>query len=72
MIVRSALLSSVKFCIVAGVNCDDIDECADVILHNCDTRVSVCSNTARGFDCICNAGYKSTDIGGCLDKNECE
>ena len=52
-----------------GMECIDINECNDPLLHMCPSR-SNCFNLQGGYDCICDTGFEK--IGSlCLDKNEC-
>ena len=52
-----------------GMECTDINECNDPLLHMCPSR-SNCFNLQGGYDCICDTGFEK--IGSlCLDKNEC-
>ncbi|CAL1526080.1 unnamed protein product, partial [Lymnaea stagnalis] len=52
--------------------CVDIDECADVLAHNCDlSQQQVCRNTQGNYTCDCQAGFSKTAGGFCQDFNEC-
>ncbi len=45
-----------------GTNCDeDIDECADASLNNCDSNAT-CNNTEGSFTCTCNTGYAGNGV----------
>ena len=44
-----------------GVECTNIDECADPTLNNCDTNAS-CTDDAGSFSCVCNAGYDGDGV----------
>ena len=51
-----------------GNACVDIDECLENT-HGCDHE---CVNRMRGYDCVCNFGYRlSSDGRGCKDVDEC-
>ena len=56
-----------------GANgCNDIDECADAGLNDCDANTSSCVNINGGFVCACIAGYAHhTGSTVCQDVNEC-
>ncbi|XP_069500617.1 latent-transforming growth factor beta-binding protein 4 isoform X2 [Ambystoma mexicanum] len=51
--------------------CVDVDECLEPTLSRCGTQR--CENTAGSFKCVsrCDAGYRATASGGCVDINEC-
>uniref|UniRef100_A0A1X7VN53 Deleted in malignant brain tumors 1 protein n=1 Tax=Amphimedon queenslandica TaxID=400682 RepID=A0A1X7VN53_AMPQE len=53
---------------IAGVTCQDTDECQQGI-SGCS---QVCTNTIGSYKCSCNAGYQlSNDSHTCIDINEC-
>lgn len=51
-----------------GLNCSDIDECADSQTHNC--SVGTCENTVGSYICFCPRGYIHSN-GSCEPINEC-
>ena len=51
-----------------GVDCKDIDECADK--DNCH-KYANCSNTDGSFECTCKAGYTGDGKLSCVDIDEC-
>ncbi|XP_078334851.1 uncharacterized protein LOC111121476 isoform X3 [Crassostrea virginica] len=55
-----------------GSNCIDIDECSSVLLNNCTTLTSNCSNQDGGFTCRCNHGYTEKNLFECEDFDECQ
>ncbi|XP_077972829.1 uncharacterized protein LOC120338513 [Styela clava] len=55
-----------------GINCDDIDECAEGGSNNCDVTNGNCSNNAGSFTCSCKSGYYGTGYDNdCLDVLSC-
>ena len=52
-----------------GVECTNIDECADASLNNCDTNAS-CTDADGSFGCVCNAGYDGDGVT-CTNIDEC-
>ncbi|XP_078662329.1 uncharacterized protein LOC144906165 isoform X2 [Branchiostoma floridae x Branchiostoma belcheri] len=56
----------------SGVNCEDIDECSNSTLNNCDPLSGTCVNTDGGYSCECDAGFTlQADGTTCQDNNEC-
>ena len=51
-----------------GVECTNIDECADASLNNCDRMLRVPIDD--GFSCVCNAGYDGDGVT-CTNIDEC-
>ncbi|XP_055860776.1 mucin-4-like isoform X7 [Biomphalaria glabrata] len=51
--------------------CIDIDECADVLTHNCSLSVEDCINNKGGFSCVCRSGYARNAQNICEDIDEC-
>ena len=58
--------------------CENIDECADSALNNCDVN-AFCTDTEGSYDCTCNLnfngdGFLCVDIDECLNPgdNECD
>ena len=41
--------------------CQDIDECADPSLNNCNNEVSTCANEEGTYSCICKENYSGDD-----------
>ncbi len=41
--------------------CQDIDECADPSLNNCNKEVSTCANEDGTYSCICKENYSGDD-----------
>ncbi|CAI8055637.1 Deleted in malignant brain tumors 1 protein [Geodia barretti] len=58
-----------------GNDCEDIDECEDPTLNNCDVN-AMCINTPGSFSCMCNNGYfgSGTDCELCYmgDGTDCD
>merc|ERR1712012_1291957 len=54
--------------LIPGVDCKDIDECANNTA-NCDQN-AVCFNTPGSYQCQCKPGF-SGDGFNCTDVNEC-
>ncbi|KAH9488407.1 hypothetical protein Btru_062841 [Bulinus truncatus] len=53
-------------------SCADIDECADVLTHNCSLAVEDCVNNKGGFSCPCRSGYaRNPKTLVCEDIDEC-
>ncbi|KAK0067662.1 fibrillin-3, partial [Biomphalaria pfeifferi] len=52
-------------------SCLDINECADVLTHNCSLSVEDCVNNQGGFSCICRSGYARNAQNICEDIDEC-
>jgi fibulin 1/2 len=50
--------------------CEDIDECSSEIIR-CGDRSSFCNNTIGSYECVCNTGYRQSNLGSCIDINEC-
>ncbi|KAI8492386.1 hypothetical protein Bbelb_298390 [Branchiostoma belcheri] len=56
----------------SGVNCEDIDECSNSTLNNCDPLSGTCVNTDGGYSCECDAGFTlQADGTTCQDNDEC-
>ncbi|GFS13682.1 fibrillin-1 [Elysia marginata] len=51
--------------------CVDIDECDDVLLHNCDLTTQDCSNNVGSYSCVCRTGYARNANNECADIDEC-
>jgi len=80
--------NSYGFRILAGGDCQDINECTETIPGfnpGCRTAVSSCENTKGGYKCSCNPGYQpdpsvanpNSNLGynntiNCVDIDECE
>lgn len=45
----------------SGVECADVDECADGNANNCDVNAT-CTNTVGGFGCSCNVGFEGDGV----------
>ncbi|XP_077861433.1 uncharacterized protein LOC100372549 [Saccoglossus kowalevskii] len=55
-----------------GETCQDINECDDVYLTDCDPQKAKCSNTLGSYTCTCIDGYEGNGtIGSCTDIDEC-
>ncbi|XP_059169385.1 uncharacterized protein LOC131951116 [Physella acuta] len=52
-------------------SCVDVNECDDVLTHNCDLSTQLCRNTPGSFTCDCIAGYYKNTVGSCQDIDEC-
>ncbi|MBR4532419.1 DUF1566 domain-containing protein [bacterium] len=44
-----------------GNKCQDIDECANSSLNNCNYEVSTCANEEGSYSCICKENYSGDD-----------
>ncbi|GFN91253.1 fibrillin-1 [Plakobranchus ocellatus] len=51
--------------------CLDVDECADVVLHDCDLSTEDCNNNQGSYSCVCRDGYARDDNNECADIDEC-
>ncbi|CAK8690969.1 unnamed protein product [Clavelina lepadiformis] len=51
--------------------CEDINECSNSSLNNCNTTVSFCINIDGGYNCSCQAGFSGNGRD-CVDVNECQ
>uniref|UniRef100_A0A0G4FSX3 EGF-like domain-containing protein n=1 Tax=Chromera velia CCMP2878 TaxID=1169474 RepID=A0A0G4FSX3_9ALVE len=55
-----------------GTFCEDLNECLNATLNDCDASFATCSNTVGSFDCACNAGLTGNGtVGSCSDADEC-
>ena len=52
-----------------GVECTNIDECADASLNNCSDNAT-CTDADGSFGCVCNAGYDGDGVE-CTNIDEC-
>lgn len=62
-----------------GAACDDVNECDNSVLNDCDAQQGVCTNQDKsvtyplGYTCSCQTGYElSADGFSCNDLNECK
>ncbi|CAL1533923.1 unnamed protein product, partial [Lymnaea stagnalis] len=51
--------------------CKDVDECLDVLTHNCTLSVEDCVNNQGGYSCACRSGYARKANKVCEDIDEC-
>lgn len=54
-----------------GLECVDLDECANPEAHNCSGTDSRCVNTPGSYVCACAQGFRLTPELGCADVDEC-
>nr|KAI8737362.1 mucin-4-like [Biomphalaria glabrata] len=51
--------------------CQDINECVDPALNNCNPLIEDCVNNFGSHVCNCKPGYARNDKGDCININEC-
>nr|KAI8743010.1 mucin-4-like [Biomphalaria glabrata] len=56
---------------VRNGTCQDINECVDPALNNCNPLIEDCVNNFGSHVCNCKPGYARNDKGDCININEC-
>ena len=56
----------------ADNKCQDIDECSDSSLNDCNKEVSTCANEDGTYSCICKENYSGDDCVPDTRTKECE